>query len=115
MHTLTRGMAAILSTLAIMAAAHAAQVSVHDPVMAKEGDTYYLYSTGPGITFYSSKNMLDWQPEGRVFAGQPTWAKNSRAVALTTISGRPTCNFTTANITCTTRCPASARTRPASA
>lgn len=35
MHTLTRGMAAILSTLAIMAAAHAAQVSVHDPVMAK--------------------------------------------------------------------------------
>ncbi|MEG1328493.1 MAG: family 43 glycosylhydrolase, partial [Janthinobacterium sp.] len=55
----------------------AAQVSVHDPVMAKEGDTYYLYSTGPGITFYSSKNMRDWRPEGRVFAGQPTWAKTA--------------------------------------
>ena len=33
------------------------QVSVHDPVMAKEGNTYYLFSTGPGITFYSSTDM----------------------------------------------------------
>ena len=31
------------------------QVGVHDPAMAKEGDTYYLFSSGPGITFYSSK------------------------------------------------------------
>lgn len=54
------------------------QVSVHDPVMAKEGDTYYVFSTGPGITFYSSSNMKDWQLEGRVFADAPTWA---RAVA----------------------------------
>src|SRR5579872_5263387 len=45
----------------------APQVSVHDPVMAKEGDTYYLFSTGPGITFYSSQNMRDWHAEGRIF------------------------------------------------
>lgn len=55
----------------------AAQVSVHDPVMAKEGNTYYVFSTGPGITFYSSTNMVDWQPEGRVFAGEPGWAKSA--------------------------------------
>lgn len=54
-----------------------AEVSVHDPVMAKEGDTYYLFSTGPGITFYSSANMKDWRPEGRVFAGEPVWARNT--------------------------------------
>ena len=56
---------------------HAKQVSVHDPVMAKQGNSYYLFSTGPGITFYSSQNMRDWKPEGRVFAGQPTWAKKA--------------------------------------
>ncbi|MFZ6817930.1 arabinan endo-1,5-alpha-L-arabinosidase [Undibacterium sp. Ji22W] len=56
-------------------AQQAPQVSVHDPVMAQEGDTYYLFSTGPGITFYSSKNKIDWQLEGRIFAGEPAWAK----------------------------------------
>jgi arabinan endo-1,5-alpha-L-arabinosidase len=50
------------------------QVSIHDPVMAKEGDTYYLFSTGPGITFYSSNDMQTWKLEGRVFPGNPTWA-----------------------------------------
>ncbi|WP_426341796.1 arabinan endo-1,5-alpha-L-arabinosidase [Pseudoduganella sp. S-14] len=59
------------AALMLAQAAMAAQVSVHDPVMAKQGDTYYLYSTGPGITFYSSKDMLNWQPEGRIFAGHP--------------------------------------------
>jgi len=55
----------------------AKEVSVHDPVMAKEGDTYYVFSTGPGITFYSSKDMKNWMPEGRVFKGQPVWAKKA--------------------------------------
>ncbi len=54
----------------------ASQVSIHDPVMAKEGDTYYLFSTGPGITFYSSEDMKHWQLEGRVFPGNPVWAKD---------------------------------------
>lgn len=67
-----------LFSLALSIQSHAAQVSIHDPVMAKEGNTYYLFSTGPGITFYSSSNMKDWQPEGRIFAGEPGWA---RAVA----------------------------------
>ena len=40
-----------------LATGQAKQVSIHDPVMAREGDTYYLFSTGPGITFYSSKDM----------------------------------------------------------
>jgi arabinan endo-1,5-alpha-L-arabinosidase len=52
------------------------QVSIHDPVMAKEGDTYYLYSTGPGITFYISQDMKTWKLKGRVFSGEPSWAKN---------------------------------------
>jgi arabinan endo-1,5-alpha-L-arabinosidase len=55
--------------------ASAKQVSVHDPVMAKAGATYYLYSTGPGITFYSSTDMKTWRLRGRVFATEPSWAK----------------------------------------
>jgi arabinan endo-1,5-alpha-L-arabinosidase len=53
----------------------ATPVSVHDPVMAKEGNTFYLYSTGPGITFYSSTDMLNWREEGRVFKEDPAIAK----------------------------------------
>jgi arabinan endo-1,5-alpha-L-arabinosidase len=70
----------VLSTVALALAAmgcSAKEVSVHDPVMAKEGDTYYVFSTGPGITFYSSKDMKNWTPEGRVFKGQPAWAKKA--------------------------------------
>jgi arabinan endo-1,5-alpha-L-arabinosidase len=64
--------------LALVTAGCAArQVDVHDPVMAKEGDTYYVYSTGPGITFYSSKDLVNWKPEGRVFKGEPAWAKKA--------------------------------------
>jgi arabinan endo-1,5-alpha-L-arabinosidase len=62
--------------LSTMLACSATQVSVHDPVMTKEGDTWYLFSTGPGITFYSSKNMRDWTPEGQVFTQQPEWARS---------------------------------------
>ncbi len=54
----------------------AKQVSIHDPVMAKQGDTFYLFSTGPGITFYRSQDLKTWKLGGRVFAGEPAWAKS---------------------------------------
>jgi arabinan endo-1,5-alpha-L-arabinosidase len=65
----------LFALAAVLTTCHARQVSVHDPVMAKEGKHYYVYSTGPGITFYSSSDMVHWKPEGRIFAGQPSWAK----------------------------------------
>ncbi|MFD1217438.1 arabinan endo-1,5-alpha-L-arabinosidase [Microbulbifer celer] len=52
------------------------QIDVHDPVMAKEDDTYYLFSTGPGITIYRSDDLHHWQFSGRGFESEPTWAKN---------------------------------------
>lgn len=67
--------ACLAGGLTFTCAAQAAQVEVHDPVMAKDGARYYVFSTGPGITFYSSADMQDWVPEGQVFAGEPTWAK----------------------------------------
>lgn len=66
-----------LAALALAAAPClcARQVSIHDPVLAREAGTYYLFSTGPGITFYSSTDLQTWQLRGRVFAGEPGWAK----------------------------------------
>lgn len=68
-----------MSAAGLTQAADQPQVSIHDPVMAKEDGTYYLYSTGPGITFYSSKDLQHWTHEGRVFPGEPTWAKDVAA------------------------------------
>lgn len=51
------------------------QVSIHDPAMAKDGDTYYLFSTDPGIKCYSSKDMIHWQFRSRVFPEEPSWAR----------------------------------------
>ena len=49
---------------------------VHDPVMAKEGDTYYLYSTGIGIQRMTSKDRRTWtmsrQPVMTVIPGWTT-------------------------------------------
>ena len=73
-HSRTRLCLMSFALLLSTAAVGAKQVSIHDPVMAKEGNTYYLFSTGPGITFYSSKDMKHWELEGRVFPGNPSWA-----------------------------------------
>ncbi|WP_439130076.1 arabinan endo-1,5-alpha-L-arabinosidase [Polaribacter sp.] len=47
----------------------------HDPVVAKQGDTYYLFCTGPGITSFTSKDLKTWTKADPVFADQPKWAK----------------------------------------
>ena len=70
----TRWVAGLLLAGSV-ATGSAAQVSIHDPVMARQGDTYYLFSTGPGITFYSSTDLRTWRRRGRVFPGEPAWAK----------------------------------------
>lgn len=49
-------------------------ISVHDPVMAKQGDTFYLFSTGWGIDVWSSKDMKSWKKENAVFEAAPAWA-----------------------------------------
>ncbi|MED5524832.1 arabinan endo-1,5-alpha-L-arabinosidase [Gallaecimonas pentaromativorans] len=73
---LIRSLAAAL-LLGLGASACAQQVSIHDPAMAKDGDTYYLFSTGPGITVYESKDMVHWTLDGPVFKPEPTWARTA--------------------------------------
>lgn len=52
----------------------AQDISVHDPVMIKQKDTYYLYCTGRGISVFSSKDLKNWNPEPAVFKEKPVWA-----------------------------------------
>ena len=52
-------------------------ISAHDPVMAKQGDTYYLFCTGQGIATWSSKDLKNWKSEKPVFAAPPQWAKQA--------------------------------------
>lgn len=52
----------------------AQNIRVHDPVVIKQNDTFYLYCTGEGITCYSSKDLKDWKREPSVFSEKPVWA-----------------------------------------
>ena len=49
------------------------EIRVHDPVVAKQGDTYYLYNTGRGIAVHSSKDLKNWKREPAVFSEKPEW------------------------------------------
>jgi len=49
-------------------------VPAHDPVMIKEGDKYYLFTTGRGISVWSSDDMKSWRREEQVFKEAPVWA-----------------------------------------
>ncbi len=66
----------LLLSLGILSNTYAAQVEVHDPVMARENGIYYVFSTGPGITMYSSTDKIHWQYADRVFSSEPTWARS---------------------------------------
>ena len=46
---------------------------IHDPVMAKEGDTYYVFSTGSRVAVICSKDMVNWEPCYRLFDYLPGW------------------------------------------
>lgn len=50
---------------------------VHDPVMAKEGDTYYLFCTGNDIASMSTEDLSSWTLGKGVFPAPPQWALDS--------------------------------------
>ncbi len=46
---------------------------VHDPVLAKEGDTYYLFCTGRGVAIHTSKDMVTWERQKGAFEQPMPW------------------------------------------
>ena len=49
-------------------------VTVHDPVMIRQKDTYYLFCTGMGISVWTSPDRKNWKRAKPVFAKAPEWA-----------------------------------------
>lgn len=50
-------------------------IHVHDPVIIREGDTYYVFSTGgQHILSRTSKDLKHWTLTGPVFSALPDWA-----------------------------------------
>ncbi len=62
-----------LTAFPFAASAQDRGVETHDPVLARDGDTYYLFHTGKGIRVKSSKNLMSWKDEPSVFAQTPAW------------------------------------------
>ncbi|WP_245623413.1 arabinan endo-1,5-alpha-L-arabinosidase [Catenovulum maritimum] len=62
--------------LTLQSKLHASEVHAHDPVMVKSDNKYYLFTTGKGISFYESTNMLDWKPLKPVFDSSPKWIES---------------------------------------
>lgn len=71
-------LALLAGSLAGRAQAPAGPPRVHDPVLTRQGSTYYLFATGNGVAVWSSKDRQTWTPEPPVFATPPAWA--TRAV-----------------------------------
>ncbi|MBC7804616.1 MAG: arabinan endo-1,5-alpha-L-arabinosidase [Akkermansiaceae bacterium] len=49
---------------------------VHDPCIIRQGDYYYVFSTGPGVLMRRSKDLIHWEFLGKAFDEDvPEWAK----------------------------------------
>lgn len=62
---------ALLLTALPAAAQTSTNIPVHDPVMIKQDDTYYLFCTGRGVSVWSSKDRKEWKREKQVFDTLP--------------------------------------------
>ncbi|WP_339738930.1 arabinan endo-1,5-alpha-L-arabinosidase [uncultured Sunxiuqinia sp.] len=49
-------------------------IVVHDPVMIQQNGTYYLFTTGWGVSVWSSPDMKNWSRAKPVFDEAPQWA-----------------------------------------
>lgn len=49
------------------------EVPIHDPVMAEQDGTYYVFGTGEGVAVWSSDDMEHWRREAPVFEETPAW------------------------------------------
>jgi arabinan endo-1,5-alpha-L-arabinosidase len=51
-------------------------IGVHDPVIIKQGSTWYIFHTATGIAIESSNDGLNWTDRGTVFSSSPSWHKS---------------------------------------
>jgi len=49
---------------------------IHDPVIAEENGTYFVFSTGRRIPVICSEDKINWDHCGRVFERNPAWIRD---------------------------------------
>src|SRR5260221_10966494 len=58
----------------------------HDPSIIKDGDTWYVFATGPApnngghLPIRCSKDLIEWKQCGSVFAQLPDWIVKDEGV-----------------------------------
>src|SRR5690242_20458399 len=52
-------------------------LAAHDPSLIKEGNTYYVFSTGGGINIRTSTDLVTWKYAGTVFSSIPSWVASA--------------------------------------
>ena len=69
------GMATIAhhTKTAVLAPAIQGDLAAHDPSLIKQGNTYYVFSTGGGIEMRTSHDLVTWMRAGSVFSTIPSW------------------------------------------
>jgi arabinan endo-1,5-alpha-L-arabinosidase len=79
-YILRRGMIALFAFIQYAAFAQPPRIvndtlpPVHDPVIIKENNTYYVFATGRGISVLSSPDRKHWTQLAPVFDKAPAWA-----------------------------------------
>lgn len=68
------GATLLVGSLQIQAQPTPPRIPAHDPVLARQNGTYYMFCTGPGIAVWSSKDRQNWKQEQPVFPAAPAWA-----------------------------------------
>jgi arabinan endo-1,5-alpha-L-arabinosidase len=72
---LIHGLALIVGLAMALSCLGAPPPRIHDPSpMVKCGDAYWLFSTGPGVLSWHSRDRTNWNRGPRVFAEPPAWA-----------------------------------------
>ncbi len=57
----------------VLAPALQGNLSAHDPSMIKQGNTWYVFSTGGGLQIRTSTDLIHWRLSGVVFSKIPSW------------------------------------------
>lgn len=80
--TLKHLIAVLAFSLALCAAAqprfpefNPSEPPTHDPVAIQCEGTWYLFSTGFGVSIFTSDDQVNWSYSGRVFEKAPEWAR----------------------------------------
>lgn len=64
----------VFSILSFSLPVDAASTAAHDPVIIKQGDYYYLFTTSRGIAIKRSLDLIKWEQVGTALQPTPQWA-----------------------------------------